>query len=92
MEAISLNKPIVTLPGPYAKSKLAYSVLKALNIEEIILNSKKEYVQMSIKLAKEKNFRESIVNKISKNKIKLFNDNRSIKYLEKILKGKIINS
>ena len=44
IEAISLNKPIVTLPGNLMRKKLAYSVLKKINIEETIATSKKQYL------------------------------------------------
>ena len=91
MEAISLNKPIVTLPGFYMRSKFAYAVLKFINLEEIIPSSKNEYVKVAVKLAKNKKYREYIINKIKKNKMQLFNDKRVIKFLEKIIKDKMLN-
>ena len=61
----------------------------ALNLEEEILNLsnlEKEYVEIAIKLAKDNNFRNFIINKIIKNKSKLFNDEKPIKFIEKFIK------
>ena len=84
-EAISLKKPIVTLPGPYMRGRTTYSILKILDIEETIAKTKKEYVDIAFRLAKDINFRNLICHKMEKNKNKLFNDKKPIKYLENFL-------
>ena len=68
MEAISLNKPIVTCPSEFMRGRHTYSILKKLNIEETIASSKKKYVEIAVKLSKDNDFRNSIINKIIKNK------------------------
>ena len=90
LEAISLNKPIVTMPTNFMRGRHTYGILKILDIENTIAYSKEEYVKISIKLALDKNFRNSIINKIKKNKNILFNDNNSTKFLEEFIK-KIIS-
>ena len=66
MEAISLNKPIVTCPSEFIRGRHTYSILKKLNIEETIASSKKKYVEIAVKLSKDNDFRNSIINKIIK--------------------------
>ena len=90
-EAISLKKPIVTLPGPYMRGRHTYSILKILDIEETIAKTKKEYVDIAFRLAKDINFRNLICQKIEKNKNKLFNDKKPIKYLENFLMSQFKN-
>ena len=90
-EAISLKKPIVTLPGPYMRGRTTYSILKILDIEETIAKTKKEYVDIAFRLAKDINFRNLICQKIEKNKNKLFNDKKPIKYLENFLMSQFKN-
>ena len=90
MEATSLNKPIVTLSGLFMRARLAYSILKKINIKETIASNKEEYVQIAVKLAKDNDFRNSIINKIVKNKNKLFNDNKPIKFLEEVIRKKLL--
>ncbi|WP_440635427.1 O-linked N-acetylglucosamine transferase, SPINDLY family protein [Candidatus Pelagibacter sp. HIMB1746] len=89
LEAISLNKPIVTYPSNFMRGRHTYAIMKILNIEELIVKSKQEYVKISNELAHNKNFRNSIINKIKKNKNKLFNDNQSTRFLENFIREKV---
>ena len=86
LEAISLNKPIVTLPSAFMRGRHTYSFLKVLNIEETIANTKKEYVKIAVKLATDNNFKNSVIDKIKKHKNKLFNDEKPTRFLEEFFK------
>ena len=90
LEAISLNKPIVTCPSEFMRGRHTYSILRKLNIEETIASSKEKYVEIAVRLAKDKDFRNSIINKIVKNKKKLFNDDKPIRFLEEVIKKKLL--
>ena len=90
LEAISLNKPIVTLPSAFMRGRHTYAILKILDIDETIATSKKNYVEIAVKLASDKNFRSSIIDKIKKNKDKLFNDDKPLKFLEEVIRTKLI--
>ena len=90
LEAISLNKPIVTCPSEFIRGRHTYSILKKLNIEETIASSKKKYVEIAVKLSKDNDFRNSIINKIIKNKKKLFSDDKPIRFLEEVIKKKLL--
>ena len=90
LEAISLNKPIVTYPSNFMRGRHTYGILKILDIDETIATSKKNYVEIAVKLANEKKFRNSIIDKMKKNKNKLFNDDKSLKFLEEVIKKKLI--
>ena len=90
MEALSLNKPIVTCPSEFMRGRHTYSILRKLNIEETIASSKEKYVEIAVRLAKDKDFRNSIINKIVKNKKKLFNDDKPIRFLEEVIKKKLL--
>ena len=87
LEAIALHKPIVTLPGKLMRGRYTYGILKLLNLEQTIAFSKKEYVEIAIKLAKDKNFRDMISNKIKINKNLLYNDEAPIRFLEEFFKN-----
>ena len=90
LEAISLNKPIVTCPSGFMRGRHTYSMLKILDIEETIATSKKEYIEIAVKLAGDINFRNSIVNKIKKHKNKLFNDDKPVRFLENVIRKKLL--
>ena len=90
LEAISLNKPIVTCPSVFMRGRHTYGILKILDIEETIASSKKKYVEIAVKLADDINFRNSIVNKIKKHKNKLFNDDKPVRFLEDVIRKKLL--
>lgn len=89
LEAISLNKPIVTYPSIFMRGRHTYGILKIIGVEETIATSKKNYVEIASKLASDINFRESIVDKIKKNKQKLYNDDKPIRFLEDVIKKNV---
>ena len=85
LEAISMNKPIVTYPSNFMRGRHTYGILKFLELEETIANSKQNYVDIAVKLAKDLNFRNLVIKKIKTNKKKLFSDRDSIKFFENLL-------
>jgi len=90
LEAISLNKPIVTCPSGFMRGRYTYGMLKILDIEETIASSKKEYIEIAVKLASDINFRNFIVNKIKKHKNKLFNDDKPVRFFEDVIRKKLL--
>ena len=90
LEAISLNKPIVTCPSGFMRGRHTYAILKILDIEETIASSKKEYIEIAVKLASDINFRNFIVNKIKKHKNKLFNDDKPVRFFEDVIRKKLL--
>ena len=90
LEAISLNKPIVTYPSNFMRGRYTYAILKILGIEETIATSKKKYVEIIVKLARDINFRNSIIKKIKERKKILFNDDKAVRFLENIIIEKLL--
>jgi|TARA_Y100000296_G_scaffold23430_1_gene27740 predicted O-linked N-acetylglucosamine transferase (SPINDLY family) len=90
LEAISLNKPIVTCPSGFMRGRYTYAILKILDIEETIASSKKEYIEIAVKLAGDINFRNFIVNKIKERKNKLFNDDKPVRFFEDVIRKKLL--
>ena len=90
LEAISLNKPIITYPTAFMRGRHTYGILKILDIQETIAISKKNYVEIAVKLASDNKFRKSIIDKIKKNKNKLFNDVEPLNSLEEVIRKKLL--
>jgi len=86
LEAIALNKPIVTYPSQFMRGRHTYAILKTLGIDETIAISKDNYIEISLKLASDVNYRNLIIDKIKKNKKKLFNDDKPIRFIEDFIK------
>ena len=82
LDALSLDKPIVTLPSKFMRGRHTYGILKCIKIDELICNSKKEYIDLAVKLSKNFDFRNKIVKKIKISKRLIFNNYETIKFLE----------
>ncbi|MAJ14449.1 MAG: hypothetical protein CMN44_05705 [SAR116 cluster bacterium] len=66
-DAVRMGLPVVTCLGNSFGSRVSGSVLKALNMDELIAKSKKEYVNIAIELANNKNKLKKIKNKLKQN-------------------------
>ena len=64
------------------RSRHTYGVLKILKLDELICNTKEEYIDLAAKLSKNSDFRVNIIEKIKKNKKLVFNNYKVIKFLE----------
>ena len=82
LEALFLNKPIITLKGNSLRSNHTAAFLKEIDLEVLIAKNYTEYLQLANKLMENKEFFNFIVNKIIKNKHLIFN--KKISLYEKI--------
>lgn len=88
LEAISLNKPIVTFPSNFLRGRHTYAMLKIMNINETIALSKKNYVDIAVSLGKDKKFRKKIINQIKTSKDKIFSDKSSVNFIDNFIRKK----
>ena len=82
MEALYLNKPIVTLQGKSLRANHTVAMLKQINLDILIANDYKEYIFLASKLIKEEKFFKFVVDKIKNNKHLIFD--KQISLYEKI--------
>ena len=82
VEALYFNKPIVTLKGNSLRANHTFAMLKQIKLDVLIANDYKEYLYLANKLIENKDFFNSIVEKISDNKHLIFN--KKISLYEKI--------
>ena len=85
LESINFNIPIITLPGKLMRGRQTMAILKMMGIEETIASSKDEYIEMSVRLAQDCEYRANIAQKIATNKYKLYEDLESVEFLENFL-------
>lgn len=87
-ESLELNCPIVTLPGKYLGSRWTYGYYKIINVLDLVASSKKEYIEIAVKLAIEKEYRLDIKTKIRQSLYKMYKCTEAVKSWEQtILKG-----
>ena len=82
MEALYMEKPIVTLIGNSLRANHTVAMLKQLDLDILIARNYKEYISIASKLMKNEEFFNFVVNKIINNKHLIFN--KKISLYEKI--------
>jgi predicted O-linked N-acetylglucosamine transferase (SPINDLY family) len=84
MQAIECTTPIVAYEGLFLRGRLASGILRRLNLDELIANTKEEYVRLVVKIATDYSYRQKIIDLIRKNKDILFDDLQPIRDLESL--------
>ena len=84
-DALWAGLPVLTLMGESFASRVAGSLLNAIDLPELITHTKKEYEDKAIELANNKSLLNEIRNKLNKNRLikPLFNTKLFTKNLEK---------
>ena len=82
IEAIYLNKPIITLEGNTLRGNHTSAILKQINLEILIAKNYSEYLALAKKINDDENFYNFVVEKIKTNKKFLFR--KQISFLNKI--------
>ena len=79
-----MGLPIVTIEGETFASRVSSSILKQVNLEELIASNIQNYKKLAIKFGKNKDFQKKINKKLSDslNKTLLFDSKRFTKNLE----------
>ena len=75
IDSIYLGKPIVAFEGNKACNKIAAALLRKLNLEELIANDESSYIEKTVNLINDDDYRLSLCNKIQNLDLdsKLFN-------------------
>ncbi|MEO3706552.1 hypothetical protein [Trichormus azollae] len=83
LEAISCNLPtIVTCPGEFMRGRHTDSFLKLLGMTYTIAKNEHDYIEIDIKLGLDPDWRKSIVERMSQNHHRLFDDKNCVTALE----------
>jgi predicted O-linked N-acetylglucosamine transferase (SPINDLY family) len=81
-EAIACRQPVVTLPGKFMRGRQSYAILKQLGVTETIGRDKEDYVAIAARLGLDRQWRDSIVEKMIANFSLLYSDKRCVAVLE----------
>ncbi len=82
LEAISCALPVVTCPGEFMRGRHAYAMLKMMGVEETIAKDVDAYIQLAVKLAKNREFYLNVKRLMSENQSKIYNDREFMQGLE----------
>lgn len=82
LEAIACNIPIVTCPGEFMRGRHTDSFLKLLGVTDTIAKNEAEYIEIAVKLGLDTAWRKSIVERMSQNQDRVFDDKACVTGLE----------
>lgn len=64
-DALSLHKPIVTLPGKFQRGRYTLGCYRKMDLDDCLAKSPREYVEIALRLARERDYRESVAERIA---------------------------
>jgi predicted O-linked N-acetylglucosamine transferase (SPINDLY family) len=82
LEAIACNLPIVTYPGEFMRGRHSYGILKMLGVTETIAQTEAEYIDIAVKLGRDPEWRNSIIQRMIERHSYLYEDKTCVKALE----------
>lgn len=85
LETFSIGKPIVTLPGEFINGRFAYGFCKKMNIMEMVAKDFDDYVDIAVKFAYDKDFNNTVINKIKQRSSMLYENNECVQEWNEML-------
>jgi protein O-GlcNAc transferase len=85
LEAIAHNLPVVTFPSMLMRGRETSAILTMMSMTETIAKTIDEYIEISVKLGKDSNWRQNISKQIEEKKYSIYNDTTCIQALEDFL-------
>ena len=86
-EALAMGVPIVTLPGPYLRSRITAALYHKMDWPKLIATNPSEYVDLAVRLATDAEFHREACSEIQKRSTHLFEDPEEVEALAKWLKS-----
>lgn len=85
MQAIDCALPIVAKEGRFMRGRFASGILKRMSMPELIANTDEIYIELVIRLVRDKSFRNQVVEKIIEMRDILYEDSEPIHFFENFL-------
>lgn len=83
LEALWLGTPIVTLPGAFMRGRVTYACYRQMGLTDCVAATKEDYVAKAVRLAKDREYRESVKKRILAAKDVLFENREAVRDLER---------
>jgi len=88
-DALSFGRPVVTLPSEFQRGRYTLGCYRAMQVEDCVAHDEESYVQIAVKLGADRDYRESIVQKLTSARRRLFYDAGAIERNRRLF-GKLI--
>lgn len=91
-EALALHTPIVTLPGELLRSRITQGLYAKADYRELVVESEEAYVDQAVRLGTDRDYRESVSERIAEACRVLYEDDAEVRDLEAFLAGAVEGS
>lgn len=92
IQAIDCALPIVAKEGQFMRGRLAAGLLKRIGLCQLVTTSDDEYIELAVKLVKDKEYRSEITKQMTEMQSLLYEDSSVIRALESFLIRKLRGS
>jgi len=83
LESFALGTPIVTLPGKFLRGRLTMAIYQQMGVMDCVAEDAESYVEIALRLGKDRNWREEIRSKIKARAHVLYEDIEAVRELER---------
>jgi predicted O-linked N-acetylglucosamine transferase (SPINDLY family) len=84
-DGLSLNKPIVTLPGNFVRGRFTYGFYRTMGVDDCIADSPDDYVARAVRLGTDVEWRRHVVERIQQTSGALFDSQAVVTDYDRIL-------
>jgi predicted O-linked N-acetylglucosamine transferase (SPINDLY family) len=81
-EAFALGTPIVTWPSAFARGRITLAQYHKMGWTDCVVNSREQYIDLAVRLANDRAYRESIREKLRSTSHLLFEDPAEVRAIE----------
>jgi predicted O-linked N-acetylglucosamine transferase (SPINDLY family) len=89
LQAMECGLPIVTCEGQYLRGRLASGMLDRLGLRELIAATEEDYVDLAVRLVRDRGYREALRRRIESGRHVLYRDAAPVRALEDFLQDTV---
>ena len=90
-ESLDFDVPVITMPTKFINGRFTFGLYRHMGFIDLVADSPQKYVDLAVKCATNKSFKQNMIKKIKANKEKLFQEQASVDewsdVLEKMANG-----
>jgi predicted O-linked N-acetylglucosamine transferase (SPINDLY family) len=91
-DALSLNRPVVTLPGEFARGRYAAGLYEKMEVTTLVADSPQHYAELAVQLANEPDLRQSIETTLRERSSQLFEDSTVVAQYQQLFERLVVQA
>jgi predicted O-linked N-acetylglucosamine transferase (SPINDLY family) len=92
LEMFALDVPVVTWPGPFARSRITHALYRQMGVEGLAAQSAPEYVDIALRLAGDLAFRRAMQDQLRRRKSTLYENHALVRELERFFEAAVASA